>query len=551
MPHRPDAPKHLRLRETRIDRSAAVGAGIDGTLGFVRERPMGRVRRAVRIGIALLAGLAAVLALPPYSMLPIAPVAFGAVYWLVRRSSPQASSTYGWLFGLGFFGAGLFWISESFQVDADRFGALAAPAVGGLSAFLALFPALACSLVAILGKTRISTGPGLAVIFAAAWVLSEWLRGHLLTGFPWNLAAYALVDYASLRQSVAWFGSYGVSFLVVLAAVLPVQALVLRGSDRWVSAVLFLLIIGGSWSGGMWQLKRPEPVGADVALRIVQGNVPQEDKWRPENRAPTLTRYLELSAAGGPVDIVLWPETAFPGYLDELPKVRAQVATALPQGAVLLTGVPDRSIRGDAPEYYNAVHAYDDSGVLLARYSKHHLVPFGEYVPFNDWLPIERMTAGLGEFTAGPGPDTIELPGLPSVAVAICYEIIFPGSIIDPTHRADWIFNATNDAWFGRSIGPKQHLAAARMRAVEEGLPVIRAANTGISAVIDARGRLLAHLGLEETGAIDANLPPPLPPTLYARFGDFLVLPLIAVLWVATALLSRAFRKLGVLHFGT
>ena len=548
MPDHLDSPKHPRLRESRAHRTpvrpAAAGSGIDGPIGYARELSKGRMRSAMPIGIAFLAGLAAVFALPPYSMLPIAPVAFGAVFWLVLKCSPRTSFAYGWLFGLGFFGAGLFWITESFQVDADRFGALAVPAVGGLSAFLALFPALACSLVSILGKNRISTGPQIAVIFAAVWVLAEWLRGHVLTGFPWNLAAYVVVDYAALRQSAAWFGSYGVSFLVVLAAVLPAQALVLRGSERWLSAVLFLLVIGGSWSGGMWQIARPEPVGADVSLRIVQGNVPQREKWRPENREPTLARYLALSAAGDPVDIVLWPETAFPGYLDELPEVRARIASALPQGAVLLTGVPDRTIRGDAPVYYNAVHAYDGSGALLARYSKHHLVPFGEYVPFGGWIPASRMTAGLGDFTAGPGPDTIMLPGLPSVAVAICYEIIFPGNVVDPAHRADWIFNATNDAWFGSSIGPKQHLAAARMRAVEEGLPVIRAANTGVSAVIDARGRLLAHLKLEETGTIDADLPPPLPATLYARIGDFLVLPLIAILWVVTALLSTAFRKL-------
>lgn len=418
------------------------------------------------------------------------------------------------------------------------------PAVGGLSAFLALFPALACGLVAILGKTRISTGPRIAIIFATVWVLSEWLRGHVLTGFPWNLAAYALVDYEALRQTAAWFGSYGVSFLVVFVSVLPIQALDGRGSNRWLSAILFFLVIGGSWSGGMWQLARPEPTGTDVSLRIVQGNIPQRDKWRPENRNPTLALYLTLSAAGGPVDIVLWPETAFPGYLDELSEVRAQIAKALPQGAVLLTGAPDRTVRGNTPKYFNAVQAFDDRGVLLARYSKHHLVPFGEYVPFSGWLPIDRMTAGLGDFTAGPGPDTIMLPDLPNVAVAICYEIIFPGNVVDRANRADWIFNATNDAWFGSSIGPKQHLAAARMRAVEEGLPVIRAANTGISAVIDARGRLLAHLKLEETGTIDADLPPPLPATLYARIGDFLVLPLIAILWIVTALLSTAFRKL-------
>lgn len=493
------------------------------------------------VGIAFLAGVTAVLALPPYSLLPIAPVAFGALFWLVRDCRPLGAILLGWFFGLGFFAAGLSWIMESFQVDADRFGALALPAVAGLSAFLAVFPALACGFLAILSKTWIGAGPRAAVAFAASWVLAEWLRGHVLTGFPWNLAAYVLVEFAELRQLAAWFGSYGVSFLVVLAAVLPAQAIALRTHGRSLSTVLLIVVLGGSWVAGTLRLSHAVPSTHDISLRIVQGNVPQQEKWRPENREPTVARYLALSAAGGPVDLILWPETAYPGYLDETPKVRERIAAALPKGAVLLTGVPDRALHDPGPVYYNAVQAYDDTGALLARYSKHHLVPFGEYVPFDGWLPIERMTSGLGDFSPGPGPHTINLPGLPSVAVAICYEIIFPGNVVDQSNRPDWIFNATNDAWFGTSVGPEQHLAAARMRAVEEGLPVIRAANTGISAVIDVRGDVLARLDLEATGAIDADLPPPLSPTLYATFGDVLIIPLIlSVLAIVSALMAAS-----------
>ncbi len=197
--------------------------------------------------------------------------------------------------------------------------------------------------------------------------------------------------------------------------------------------------------------------------------------------------------------------------------------------------MPDRVSTDEGTRFFNTVQAYDQTGRSLTGYAKHRLVPFGEYVPFRGWLPIERLTEGLGDFTAGPGPRTLAFPGVPLLAVAICYEIIFPGHVIDDLFRPDWIFNATNDAWFGTSIGPEQHLASTRMRAVEEGLPVVRAANTGISAIIDANGDLVARLDTGETGVIDAALPFAHPPTLYARFGDWMLLVLVVSCWATAA----------------
>jgi apolipoprotein N-acyltransferase len=481
---------------------------------------------------ALAAGVAAVFSLPPFSILAFVPASYGVLYLLVRDRRPGVACVLGWFHGLGYFGVGLSWIAESFTVDAERFGVLALPAVAGLSAVLAFFPALATGLFVLVVRRRTTSELLAAVLFAMCWAGAEWLRGHILTGFPWNLPAYALSDYAALRQSAAWIGSYGLTLLVVLAGVLLAQAAAARGASRRTAFLFFGLVVGGLWGVGEVRLAQPAPASPDVSLRIVQGNVPQRVKWDSQNREPTLSRYLALSRQRGPVDIVLWPETAYPGFVDENDQVRRRIAAALPEGSVLLTGAPDRTVSEGRTFYFNTIQAYDSAATALTSYAKHHLVPFGEYVPLPGWLPLERMTEGLGDFTPGSGPRTLAMAALPTVAPAICYEIIFPGHVVSDTARPDWIFNATNDAWFGTSIGPEQHLASARMRAVEEGLPVIRAANTGISAVIDAYGRLQATLDLEETGVIDASLPPSLPRTLYARAGDWVLLPLGLALWL-------------------
>ncbi len=500
-------------------------------------------RGSARALTAFVAGALTVLALPPFSVLFVAPVAYGALYLLPRDSGPWAAFALGWLFGAGYFAFGLSWVAESFQVDGERFGALAIPAVAGLSAGLAIFPALATVGFSFARRTRLVAGPMAPIAFAVCWAAAEWLRGHVLTGFPWNLAAYALVEFDALRQPAAWFGSYGLSFLVVLASVLPAQAVVSRGAGRRAALASFGLIIGIVWIAGELRLAGTAPPSTGVSVRIVQGNVPQTEKWRPGNRDTTLSRYLDLSAQGDPVDAVLWPETAFPGFLDEDLAARARIAEALPENGVLLTGVPDRIAGETEPLYFNTIQAYDRSGEILTGYAKHHLVPFGEYVPFRRWVPLERLTEGLGDFTPGPGPRTLAVPGLPLVAPVICYEIVFPGHVVDRLFRPSWIFNATNDAWFGTYIGPEQHLASTRMRAVEEGLPVIRAANTGISAVIDASGTILQRLEIGETGVIDADLPDKRPRTIYGRLGDWTFLGLTASFWVVGGSLNGIGRR--------
>jgi apolipoprotein N-acyltransferase len=484
-----------------------------------------------RMSLACMAGGLTVLSLPPFSWLIAVPVAFSALFLVLRNISTWRAFLVGWAFGVGQFVLGVSWIAESFYVDAERFGALALPAVAGLSAGLAVFPAIATVLFAIVVQRRPVGGIVASLLLASSWVAAEWLRGHVLTGFPWNLAGYALVDYASLRQPAAWIGSYGLSFLAVFVGTLPGAVFSSHPQRRPLILIMGGLIVVGTAGAGAIHLETGVRAPTGVDLRIVQGNVPQREKWSPGNRDATVDRYLELSSRPGSVDLLLWPETAFPGFLDEDAPARDRIATALPDGRLLLTGAPDRVESENGTSYFNTVQAYDGTGQILTGYAKHHLVPFGEYVPYRRWLPIARLTEGLGDFTPGPGPRTLALPGAPLVAVAICYEIIFPGHVVDRLFRPDWIFNATNDAWFGTSIGPEQHLASARMRAVEEGLPVIRAANTGISAVIDANGDVVARLDTGETGIIDASLPGARAPTLYARFGDWTLLVLIIACW--------------------
>ncbi|WP_093424114.1 apolipoprotein N-acyltransferase [Tranquillimonas alkanivorans] len=493
---------------------------------------MQSTRLPLRMLLAAAAGAVSVLAIPPFSLLFLVPLAFSSLFVMVQRVSLWRGFLIGWSFGLGQFGFGISWIAESFYVDAERFGMLAIPSVAGLSAVLAFFPGLAVVLFAQFNRLTADRPLASSLLLGTCWAGAEWLRGHLLTGFPWNLAGYALVDYDALRQPAAWIGSYGLSFIAVFAGALPGAAFLAQRPARPKSLVMFGGVVLAAWSAGMFRIASDAPAAPGIDLRLVQGNVPQDEKWVPGSRERTLTRYLNLSDRPGKFDLLLWPETAFPGFLDEDAAAGRRIAGVLPDGALLLTGAPDRVETDDGTLYFNALQAYDSSGRILAGYAKHHLVPFGEYVPLSGWLPFERMTEGLGDFAPGPGPRTLALPGAPLVAAAICYEIIFPGHVIDAEARPDWIYNATNDAWFGNSIGPEQHLASARMRAVEEGLPVVRAANTGISAVIDATGAVLERLDTGTTGIIDAPLPGARAATPYSRFGDWTLLVVIATCWI-------------------
>ncbi len=484
-------------------------------------------------------GGAAAAALPPAYLLPVLPLAFTGLVWLLDGSKgPAGAFAAGWWFGFGHFLAGLYWVGHAFLVDAETFAWMMPFALAGLAAGLALFPGLAALAVGI-GRP---SGVGRILVLAAAWTLGEWLRGWIFTGLPWNLLGYVWTLSDAMSQAAALGGVYGLSLLTVLAAAMPavVAEAPAGAARRWrpVAAVGALLLL--TWAGGLARLGAAEVAEVpDVRLRLVQANIDQREKWRADLRDINLLRHLELSASPGwdSITHVIWPETAAAFFLGgDAPRRRLLAGVVPPQG-LLITGAPRRSPRGSAPvRLWNSLYAIDAEGNIRATYDKFHLVPFGESLPLRpllERLGIAKLAPGAVDFSPGPGPVTLELAGLPALSPLICYEAIFADQVSEAGQRPGWLLNITNDAWFGISSGPYQHFAMARLRAVEQGVPLVRAAGTGISGVIDPYGRTIARLGLGTAGVLDSALPEALdeaPP--YARLGDgpLLLLSLIAIL---------------------
>jgi apolipoprotein N-acyltransferase len=501
-----------------------------------------------RYGAAAVCGALTTLAMPPLYVFPALLPAFCGLYWLSRgaRTWRQAFAT-GWCFGFLEFTTGLYWITNALLVDPEKFGWLAPFAVSGLSVGFAIFPALmvlAFHLGRVRGWAEGAAGP---LLLAVAWTAAEWLRGHILTGFPWNLMATTWSFSPLMSQSVAVFGAYGLSFVTVLAAAAPGALFAPAAPHRPAKGVLVLVgllalcAIGGAARLVLAPSTMAEAMVPDMRLRLVQANIDQRLKWEDAERANVLRKYLALSTQPGPKPVtdVIWPETALPYFLSTEPELLKILARVVPPGGLLLTGAVRADPTMRPPQVYNSVHAIDDTGRIVATYDKVHLVPFGEYVPLRHILPIDKLTPGTSDFAAGTGPRTLTLPGLPPVSPFICYEAIFPGALVADTEpRAQWLLNVTNDAWFGDSAGPRQHFASARLRAIEEGLPLVRAANTGISAVVDPYGRVLARLDLGREGVLDSPLPAALPPPPYARLGG--LAPLILLIGaVATLFVLR------------
>jgi len=540
-----------RAGVARIDRSVA---GAAGGRWLRLAHAVGALTGWRRAGLAVVLGGLAALALPPIGLVPLLAVSFTGLVWLCDGAARRRAVFWvGWWFGLGFFVAGLYWIGVAFLVDAARFGWMIPFAVVGLSAYLAIF----CGLATLGARLVAPSGAGRVLALAAAWTVAEWLRGTVLTGFPWNLVGSAWTVSDAMLQPAAAIGAYGLSLLTVLAAASPAAAPG-RATGRWVATAAVGL--AALWAGGTARLTGADGATVpDIVLRLVQPNIPQDLKWRADVAEAHFAKLLRLSGRPGATRAthVVWPETATPYFLANDPARRALVAAVVPPGGLVLSGsiraTPERSDpttggrsdpktggRSDTPQVWNSLVAVDDAARLVAAYDKFHLVPFGEYVPWRSVLPLDKITPGALDFSAGPGPRTLDLPGLPPVGPLICYEVIFPAAVTDPARRPRWLLNVTNDAWYGRTSGPYQHFATARLRAVEEGLPVVRVANNGISGVIDAHGRVTARIGLAREGAIDARLPVALGGlTPYARFGDAIPAALAALCALAGGLLSR------------
>ena len=496
-------------------------------------RRIGAAQGWRRTGLALLLGLLAAGAMPPFNLVPLLFLAFPGLVWLIDgRPGWCGAFVDGFVWGMGFYVPGLYWTSEAMFVDIAQFWWMVPIALLGLPALMALFNGAASAVA----RRAASPGVGRILALAAAWGVFEWLRGHLLTGFPWVLIGYTWSGSAAPLlaglQAVSLVGIYGVSLLTVLVAALPA-----RLGDAGRPMLAPILGLAGLAAMLVWGAVRladgPDPLVAGVTLRLVQ---PAFQQTAVSTQALELQRFYHLlDLARGPgadkVTAQIWPEGAvgFPLNLDA--NARAAIAEVVPKDGLVITGtIREQPGTGDGFKAWNNISAIDGTGRLVSSYDKFHLVPFGEYVPLHKYLQFNQIVARRFDFSVGPGPSTIALGPLPPAGPIICYEAIFPHDVIDEDHRPAWILNVTNDAWFGTSTGPYQHFAIARTRAVEEGLPLVRAANTGISGVVDAHGRVLDSLGLGLAGVLDIPLPAGLSDaTPYGRWGDWLFLVLIFV----------------------
>jgi len=500
-----------------------------------------------RAAIALVAGALSSLAMAQFNAWPVLFLTFPVMVWLIdgagggRMQGLPAAAMAGWWFGLGYFVPGLYWIGYAFLVDAPTFAWLMPFAVLGLPAYLALFSAFGFGLARLIWSKDGSR----VLALAAGLTASEWLRGHVLTGFPWNAFGYALTNPLALAQVASLIGLWGLTFLSV--AIFASPAVLIDGNSRgrrpWVAPVMALLVLIAMGIFGAVRLGlQPTTTVANVKLRIMQPDLQQDARFNYAAKAEVMRKYLTLSdRASGPqstgvrdASILIWPESAFPFFLTREADAMAQIDDLLPKGTILITGsvrAPDLPPGTRITRAYNSIYAIDHDGSVLSIYDKLHLVPFGEFLPFQDWmerLGFVQLTKVQGGFIPGTGRRAMEIPNAPRALPLICYEAIFPDEIAARGDRPGWIINLTNDGWFGISTGPYQHLQQARLRAIEQGLPVVRAANTGISAVIDPMGRIVARLGLGVEGVLDSSLPAAIAPTVYARSGDIPTAMLVA-----------------------
>lgn len=510
------------MRGCRADRRARPGraGGCLKVLAHWRARLL--ALRGWRADAAAFGfGVLAAAALPPVFAIPVLLISVPALLILIDGAGgPVTAFRRGFWFGWGNFLIGLYWITEAILVEAARYWWLVPLAVPALSAVMALFVAIPCAL-----SRAAAPGWRRAAMLAGCWVLSDLARQFVGTGFPWNPwgSVWAMPGTAGdiFLQPVAWIGVHGMTLATLLLAATPLLG--------WRMMVGGVAVLAG-WAGyGVYRLDVPSPAPAGVEVVLVQGNVPQGSKWDPKAASVVFERYLALtrqgvaeaqkSAPGAPI-VVVWPESSSPYLVGQDANAREAIWQAASPARLAIIG----SVRFDQDHRpYNSLFALNGPNSAAGIYDKWHLVPFGEFAP--SWMPFAvQLVPGAG-FAFGSGPKTIHVPDLPAFGGFICYEAIYPAQLVDEADRPLWLVNITNDAWFGNSSGPRQHLVAARTRAIEEGLPLVRAANTGITAAFDAHGRELGRLETNVPGEMVVNLPGPLPPTPFSRQG--LVIPVL------------------------
>ncbi len=511
--------------------------------------------------IAAVTGGLSMLSMPPFFLWAILFLTFPVLVLLLdgiarqKNGRLKIAALIGWCFGFGYFFVGFYWVYHAFLVEGDVYGWLIPIVVPLLPAVLAVFFALVC----VLAVYFWCRGVARLLVLALSFAVLEWLRGHIFTGFPWHSLGYSLTASPALMQSASVFGLYGLSILAVLIFSAPVllfkkgglavssfKTLYNQQDGQAFLAIMGLFVLLFAWGG--LRLWLGEAGNTKVEIAIVQPNIVQKDKWDRAKRAQIVKKYFALtqeavseskidSADSKIKKLVIWPESAMPFLILRREKILRKLADILPKNHILLAGnvrfekgQGGKALRGKTGgKFYNSLLMFDDKAEVLALFDKKHLIPFGEYMPFKPFfnlIGLKQLANSHGAFEVGSKSRYIKEAGIPAFAPLLCYEVIFPDEVIEGKRPA-WLLNVTNDAWYGLSDGPYQHLHYSKVRAVEQGLPLIRAANTGISAIINPYGQIVTQLGLGEMGIVRGKLPRPVNPTPYARYGDWLFLILL------------------------
>lgn len=469
-----------------------------------------------RMGLFLLlfvVGAISSFAFAPYYAVWVLPITLSFLFWSLNTAILKKQAfTRAFCFGAGL---GIFstaWISNALMIDNGSF-AIFIPLVWlGMGLLFGLFfgiPALFC-VFAKKGLSRL-------FLWAALFTIFEWIRSWIFTGFPWNLMGSVWENTLPILQSASVWGVYGLSLMTLLTC----SVFALWPNKKPI--ILFVLIWGVLFGLGAWRLyDAPRTEVWGTRLRLVQPNIPQTLKWNPMEAEASFSKLLRLSKKDNKdITHVIWPESAVSFLVNWDEANRIRLMSAVRQGGTLLMGGL-RAVNPTDRSIANSFFVLDDLATIVSYYDKAHLVPFGEYVPLRGLLPLEKVVPIESDFVSGQGVKTIPVPKAPTVGPLVCYEVIFSGQVVDKDHRPGWLVNVTNDGWYGISAGPYQHLGMARMRAVEEGLPLVRVANTGISAVFNGYGEIIASLPLGAEGVIDTILPTALNPTVYAHYGVYI-----------------------------
>lgn len=464
---------------------------------------------------------------------------------IINAPNTASSIKTGWYFGFGFFLGGLYWITIALTVDLENFGWLIPIGLILIPTVLGLY----FSLVSYLTwkASHYIKHWRLVLAFAIIWTLVEMLRGYLFTGFPWNLIGSVWSNSDNIIQLASYTGIWGLSFFSVIFFAMPAiiwhnkiseTPLNLFKRNSLPILITFIFYFGIAELGEM-RLSNQTLYHPNIKLRLVQANIEQDLKWDEEQKFNAVSKFINLSQENNKdITHIIWPETALPFIVNKKSILLETIAKFIPKNGALITGVLRANYQNDGSvdNLWNSIITITDSGDIYSYYDKSHLVPFGEYIPFRSILPLKKITEGTIDFSQGTGVKTISAPSLPSFSGLVCYEIIFPGHVIDQNNPPEFIINATNDTWYGNSTGPYQHFAMTKMRAVEEGMPIVRVANSGISGVIDAYGRVIAISKLSTEAVVDSRLPKKIATTFYGRFGDKIIYVILFITFIIISL---------------